>query len=226
MFGTEGFAVIFEFQRPFCFSCSSANMKANITGSQDCWPILQEEIDFRQLQLDRAGAFPLGCYTGIKVTCLIPCFQWSPLIPSPHNNYEIWKFVTTTIAKLDNKSSSKNLSRPSLSITQISGDHSQNAFRSWQSSLRQVSIHHLQKAGQQQGHEGKQIGSNGQQADTETWSRTEVLTCYLLRGRHLSYQRGKRNTNPGTSLIKIEGVDDTAAAKYVLDIELRDGWMY
>lgn len=35
------------------------------------------------------------------------------------------------------------------------------------------------------------------------------------RGRHLSYQRGKRNTNPGTSLIKIEGVDDTKAAKYV-----------
>jgi large subunit ribosomal protein L35Ae len=32
------------------------------------------------------------------------------------------------------------------------------------------------------------------------------------RGRHLSYQRGKRNTNPGTSLIKIEGVDDTKAA--------------
>jgi len=37
----------------------------------------------------------------------------------------------------------------------------------------------------------------------------------VLRGRHLSYQRGKRNTNPGTSLIKIEGVDDTNAAKYV-----------
>lgn len=35
------------------------------------------------------------------------------------------------------------------------------------------------------------------------------------RGRHLSYQRGKRNTNPGTSLIKIEGVDNTQAAKYV-----------
>jgi len=35
------------------------------------------------------------------------------------------------------------------------------------------------------------------------------------RGRHLSYQRGKRNTNPGTSLIKIEGVDNTDAAKYV-----------
>jgi ribosomal protein L35AE/L33A len=38
----------------------------------------------------------------------------------------------------------------------------------------------------------------------------------IRRGRHLSYQRGKRNTNPNTSLIQIEGVDDTAAAKYVL----------
>ncbi|KAK5154374.1 60S ribosomal protein L33B [Oleoguttula sp. CCFEE 6159] len=36
------------------------------------------------------------------------------------------------------------------------------------------------------------------------------------RGRHLSYQRGKRNTNPGTSLIKIEGVDDTKAANFYL----------
>lgn len=35
------------------------------------------------------------------------------------------------------------------------------------------------------------------------------------RGRHLSYQRGKRNTNPGTSLIQIEGVENTEAAKYV-----------
>jgi Ribosomal protein L35Ae len=43
-----------------------------------------------------------------------------------------------------------------------------------------------------------------------------LLICCLHRGRHLSYQRGKRNTNPGTSLIKIEGVDDTKAAKYVL----------
>ncbi|KAG9711961.1 hypothetical protein KCU75_g24924, partial [Aureobasidium melanogenum] len=33
-----------------------------------------------------------------------------------------------------------------------------------------------------------------------------------VKGRHLSYQRGKRNTNPNTSLIKIEGVDDSKAA--------------
>jgi large subunit ribosomal protein L35Ae len=42
-----------------------------------------------------------------------------------------------------------------------------------------------------------------------------LLMYVLNRGRHLSYQRGKRNTTPGTSLIKIEGVDDTNAAKYV-----------
>lgn len=42
-----------------------------------------------------------------------------------------------------------------------------------------------------------------------------LLIRILCRGRHVSYQRGKRNTNPGTSLIKIEGVDDTNAAKYV-----------
>jgi large subunit ribosomal protein L35Ae len=36
----------------------------------------------------------------------------------------------------------------------------------------------------------------------------------LRRGKHVSYQRGKRNTNPGTSLIKIEGVDDSKAATF------------
>jgi ribosomal protein L35AE/L33A len=35
------------------------------------------------------------------------------------------------------------------------------------------------------------------------------------RGRHLSYQRSRHVTTPGTSLIKIEGVDTTDAAKYV-----------
>lgn len=42
-----------------------------------------------------------------------------------------------------------------------------------------------------------------------------MLTWDVHRGRHLSYQRGKRNTNPGTSLIQIEGVENTEAAKYV-----------
>ncbi|KAK5134816.1 60S ribosomal protein L33B [Meristemomyces frigidus] len=35
-----------------------------------------------------------------------------------------------------------------------------------------------------------------------------------VKGRHLSYQRGKRNTNPDCSLIKIEGVDDQKAAAF------------
>ncbi|PNY27115.1 60S ribosomal protein L33-A [Tolypocladium capitatum] len=35
-----------------------------------------------------------------------------------------------------------------------------------------------------------------------------------VKGRHLSYQRSRHVTHPGTSLIKIEGVDNTDAAKY------------
>ena len=41
-----------------------------------------------------------------------------------------------------------------------------------------------------------------------------IDTVYV-KGKHLSYQRGKRNTNPNCSLLKIEGVADTNAAKYV-----------
>ncbi|KAJ5153344.1 60S ribosomal protein L33 [Penicillium canariense] len=37
-----------------------------------------------------------------------------------------------------------------------------------------------------------------------------------VKGRHLSYQRGKRNTNPNTSLVKIEGVEDPKAASFYL----------
>ncbi|KAK8205295.1 60S ribosomal protein L33B [Zalaria obscura] len=37
-----------------------------------------------------------------------------------------------------------------------------------------------------------------------------------VKGRHLSYQRGKRNTNPNTSLIKIEGVESPEAANFYL----------
>jgi hypothetical protein len=52
--------------------------------------------------------------------------------------------------------------------------------------------------------------------ESTIWELEEQLLIGICnRGRHLSYQRGKRNTNPGTSLIKIEGVDDTNAAKYV-----------
>ncbi|KAF3075871.1 60S ribosomal protein L33-A [Trichoderma lentiforme] len=36
------------------------------------------------------------------------------------------------------------------------------------------------------------------------------------RGRHLSYQRSRNITHPGTSLIKIEGVDSTNAANFYL----------
>jgi ribosomal protein L35AE/L33A len=50
-----------------------------------------------------------------------------------------------------------------------------------------------------------------------------MLTWDGHRGRHLSYQRGKRNTNPGTSLIQIEGVENTEAAKYVGGVCLQDG---
>ena len=37
-----------------------------------------------------------------------------------------------------------------------------------------------------------------------------------VKGRHLSYQRSKNVQTPSTSLIKIEGVDDTKAAKFYL----------
>lgn len=50
---------------------------------------------------------------------------------------------------------------------------------------------------------------------TTTWIYWIHTDTNLFRGRHLSYQRGKRNTTPGTSLIQIEGVNTTEAAKYV-----------
>ncbi|PUU82505.1 ribosomal protein L35A [Tuber borchii] len=37
-----------------------------------------------------------------------------------------------------------------------------------------------------------------------------------VKARHLSYQRGKRNTNPNTSLVKIEGVDSPQDASFYL----------
>ncbi|RPA96158.1 ribosomal protein L35Ae [Choiromyces venosus 120613-1] len=37
-----------------------------------------------------------------------------------------------------------------------------------------------------------------------------------VKARHLSYQRGKRNTNPNTSLVKIEGVDTPKDASFYL----------
>ena len=37
-----------------------------------------------------------------------------------------------------------------------------------------------------------------------------------LQGKHLQYQRGKRNNNPSISLVKIEGVDSPKDAAYYL----------
>lgn len=42
-----------------------------------------------------------------------------------------------------------------------------------------------------------------------------VFADKMDRGRHLSYQRSRHVTKSSTSLIKIEGVDDTNAARYV-----------
>jgi len=40
------------------------------------------------------------------------------------------------------------------------------------------------------------------------------------RAKHLGYQRSRHTTHSKTSLVKIEGVDDTNAAKYVVRSEL------
>ncbi|KAE8134204.1 ribosomal protein L35Ae-domain-containing protein [Aspergillus pseudotamarii] len=42
------------------------------------------------------------------------------------------------------------------------------------------------------------------------------FTWIYVKGRHLSYQRSKRQVNPNTSLIKIDGVDNTEAANFYL----------
>ncbi|EGD86711.2 60S ribosomal protein L33 [Trichophyton rubrum CBS 118892] len=50
------------------------------------------------------------------------------------------------------------------------------------------------------------IEINGAAEDTQIYNG--------WKGRHLSYQRGKRVTNPNTSLIKLEGVEDSKAATF------------
>ncbi|KAK0731772.1 ribosomal protein L35A [Lasiosphaeria hispida] len=45
---------------------------------------------------------------------------------------------------------------------------------------------------------------------------TEAGHRLYVKGRHLSYQRGRHVTHAKTSLIKIEGVDDTPAANFYL----------
>ncbi|KAG0154096.1 hypothetical protein PDIDSM_1476 [Penicillium digitatum] len=44
----------------------------------------------------------------------------------------------------------------------------------------------------------------------------ELMQVSFDRGRHLSFQRSKHNLTPNTSLVKIEGVDDTKSAKFYL----------
>ncbi|KAJ5703769.1 hypothetical protein N7493_010907, partial [Penicillium malachiteum] len=49
-----------------------------------------------------------------------------------------------------------------------------------------------------------------------TCLRNKVTAVIYVKGRHLSYQRAKHNTNPNTSLVKIEGVEDSKAAQFYL----------
>ncbi|BFZ53690.1 60S ribosomal protein L33B [Savitreella phatthalungensis] len=44
---------------------------------------------------------------------------------------------------------------------------------------------------------------------------TEQHRLYV-KGKHISYQRAKRTTNPNVSLIKIEGCDSPAEAQFYL----------
>ncbi|RMX73096.1 hypothetical protein D0869_13950 [Hortaea werneckii] len=39
---------------------------------------------------------------------------------------------------------------------------------------------------------------------------------YYVKGKHVAFKRGKHTLRPGTSLIKIEGVDDPQAAHFYL----------
>jgi hypothetical protein len=51
-----------------------------------------------------------------------------------------------------------------------------------------------------------------------TWEGNDTSERRLTRinrGRHLSYKRSRHTTKPAISLIQIEGVDNTEAAKYV-----------
>ncbi|KAK0729080.1 ribosomal protein L35A [Apiosordaria backusii] len=45
---------------------------------------------------------------------------------------------------------------------------------------------------------------------------TEAGHRLYVKGRHLSYQRSRHSVHSKTSLIKIEGVDDTSAANFYL----------
>jgi len=41
-----------------------------------------------------------------------------------------------------------------------------------------------------------------------------MVDFFDIQARHLSYQRGKRNTNPSTSLVQIEGVGSPKDATF------------
>lgn len=61
---------------------------------------------------------------------------------------------------------------------------------------------------------GGYISGYGGSEIVEAKPREQRLTrIFFTRGRHLSYQRSKHQVNPNTSLIKIDGVDNTDAAK-------------
>ena len=44
----------------------------------------------------------------------------------------------------------------------------------------------------------------------------QLTHAVYVKGRHLGYQRGKRNTNPNVSLLALEGVDSSEAAEFYL----------
>ncbi|KXT13168.1 hypothetical protein AC579_9390 [Pseudocercospora musae] len=52
--------------------------------------------------------------------------------------------------------------------------------------------------------------------DMKTYIHTHTYIWCCKAGKHISYKRGKRNTDPNTSLILIEGVDDSKAASFYL----------
>lgn len=47
------------------------------------------------------------------------------------------------------------------------------------------------------------------------FSDTDCDSVYV-KGRHVSYQRSKRNTNPNVSLLQLEGVESTKDAEWYL----------
>lgn len=59
-----------------------------------------------------------------------------------------------------------------------------------------------------------------------TSKNISLISISAEQGRHLSYQRGKRNTNPNTSLIKIEGADTQEHAKFYCGRFLRSNESY